>query len=90
MKISLLSILIYINFTAKYKIIGYIYIFIAIALDESIFLNVLHFPMKYIKSRDLEATRMGRARSKPPSDVVCLVLLSRRWSRIVMTLGAKI
>ena len=42
-----------------------IYIFIAIALDESIFLNVLHFPMKNIKSRDLEATPMGRATSKP-------------------------
>ena len=32
-----------------------IYIFIAIALDESIFLDVLHFPMKNIMSRDLEA-----------------------------------
>ena len=31
-------------------------IFIAIALNESIFLDVLHFPMKNIKSRDLEAT----------------------------------
>ena len=36
-----------------------IYIFIAIALDESIFLDALHFPMKNIKSRDLEATPMG-------------------------------
>ena len=36
-----------------------IYIFIAIALDESIFLDVLHFPMKNIKSRDVEATPMG-------------------------------
>ena len=43
----------------------YIYIFIAIALDESIFLDVLHFPMKNIKSRDLEATPMGGATSKP-------------------------
>ena len=34
----------------------YIYMFIAIALDESIFLDVLNFPMKNIKSRDLEAT----------------------------------
>ena len=42
-----------------------IYIFIAIALDESIFLDVLHFPMKNIKSRDLEATPMGAATSKP-------------------------
>ena len=41
------------------------YIFIAlIALDESIFLDVLHFPMKNIKSRDLEATPMGGATSK--------------------------
>ena len=43
-----------------------IYIFIAIALDESIFLDVLHFPMKNIKSRDLEATPMGGATSKHP------------------------
>ena len=43
---------------------------------ESIFLGVLHFPMKNIMSRDLEATPMGRATSKPPSDVVCLLLLS--------------
>ena len=42
-----------------------IYILIAIALDESIFLDVLHFPMKNIKSRDLEATPMGRVTSKP-------------------------
>ena len=42
-----------------------IYIFIAIALDESIFLDVLHFPMKNIKSRDLEATPLGGATSKP-------------------------
>ena len=42
-----------------------IYIFIAIALDESIFLDVLHFPMKNIMSRDLEATPMGEATSKP-------------------------
>ena len=46
-------------------VIVYIYIFIAIALDESIFLDVLHFPMKNIKSRDLEATPMGGATSKP-------------------------
>ena len=42
-----------------------IYIFIAIARDESIFLDVLHFPMKNIKSRDLEATPMGGLTSKP-------------------------
>ena len=53
-----------------------IYIFIAIALDESIFLDVLHFPMKNIKPRDLEATPMGGATSKPSSDVHCLLLLS--------------
>ena len=41
-----------------------IYIFIAIALDESIFLDVLHFPMKNIKSRGLEATPMGGLTSK--------------------------
>ena len=45
--------------------IDYIDIFIAIALDESIFFDVLHFPMKNIKSRDLEATPMGWATSKP-------------------------
>ena len=42
-----------------------IYIFIVIALDESIFLDVLHFPMKNIMSRDLEATPMGGAMSDP-------------------------
>ena len=52
-----------------------IYIFIAIALHESIFLDVLHFPMKNIKSRDLEATHMGGATSMSASDVVCLLLL---------------
>ena len=44
---------------------AHIYIFIAIALDESIFLDVLHFPMKNIKSRDLEATPIGGATSNP-------------------------
>ena len=48
---------------------------IAIALDESIFLDVLHFPMKNIKSCDLEATPMSGATSKPASDV-CLLLLT--------------
>ena len=42
-----------------------IYIFIAIALDESIFLDVLHSPMKIIKSLDLEATHIDGATSKP-------------------------
>ena len=51
------------------------YIFIAIALDESIFLGVLHFPMKNIKSRGIEATPMDEATSNPASDVVCLLLL---------------
>ena len=35
-----------------------IHIFIAIALDESIFLDVLHFPMKNIKSRDQKGQRL--------------------------------
>ena len=52
------------------------YIFIAIALDQSIFLGVIHFPMKNIKSHDLGATPMGGAKSKPASDVVCLLLLA--------------
>ena len=59
----------------KYNVYLYIYIFIAIALNESIFLDVIHFPMKNINSRDLNATPMGRATSKPASDV-CLLLLS--------------
>ena len=54
----------------------YIYTFIALALDESIFLDVLHFPMKNIKSHDLEATPMDGASSDPASDVVCLLLLA--------------
>ena len=53
-----------------------IYIFISIALNENIFLDVLHFPMKNIKSHDLEATPMDGATSKPASAVVCLLLLS--------------
>ena len=69
---------------------GNIYIFIAITLDESIFRDVLHFPMKNTKSRDLEATPKGGATSKPASDVVCLLLMLCRWARIAMTLGAKI
>ena len=52
-----------------------IYIFVAVALDKSIFLDVLHFPMKNIKSCDLEAMPMGGATSKPASDVLCLLLL---------------
>ena len=44
---------------------NYIYIIIAVTLDESIFLDVLNFPMKYIKSHDLKATPMGGATSKP-------------------------
>ena len=35
-------------------VFSYIYIFTAIALDESIFLDVLHFPKKNIKSRDVK------------------------------------
>ena len=54
----------------------YICIFIAIALDESVFLDVLHFPMKNIKSRDLEATPMGGETSEQASEVVCLLLLA--------------
>ena len=53
-----------------------IYIFIAIALDENIFLDVLHFPIKNIKSHDLEATPMRGVTSKQASDVVCLLLLA--------------
>ena len=53
-----------------------IYIFIAIVLNESIFVDVLHFPMKNIKSHDLKATPMGGAMSKRTSDVVCLLSLA--------------
>ena len=48
-------------------------ILIAIALNESIFLDVLHFPMINIKTCDLETTPIGGATSKPASDVVCLL-----------------
>ena len=58
-----------------------IYIFIAIALDESIFLDVLHFPMKNIMSRDLEATPMGEATSKP-------IQWRRLFTLVVVTLVA--
>ena len=44
----------------------YIYIFIAIALNEGIFLDVLHSPMKNIKSCDPEATpKAGQHHSQP-------------------------
>ena len=67
-----------------------IYIFIAITLDESIFLDVLHYSMKNIKSRDLEATPMGGATSKSAKDFICSLLLAGRRSCIAMTLSAKI
>ena len=44
---------------------------IAVTLNESIFLDVLHFPMKNIKSGGLEATPMGGVTSKPTSDIAC-------------------
>ena len=58
-------------------LIQYLHItyFIAIALNERIFHDVLHFLMKNIKSRDLEATPMCGATPNPASDVVCLLLL---------------
>ena len=49
---------------------SYIYIFTAITLND-----VLHFPMKNIKSRDGEATPMGGATSKPTSDVFFFILV---------------
>ena len=64
------------NYGKCYNSNSNIYIFIAIALDESICLDILHFPMKNIKSRELEATPMGGATSKPTSDVVCVLLLA--------------
>ena len=51
-------------FNIHMYIFVYIYIFIVIALDESIFPDVLHFQMKNIMSRDIEATPMGGATSK--------------------------
>ena len=57
--------------SVELALFNYIYLFIAIALDESILFDVLHFPMKNIKSCDLEAMPMGGATSKPTSDVVC-------------------
>ena len=53
-----------------------IYIFTTIALNEGIFLDVLHSSMKNIKSCDPEATPMGGATSKPASDVICLLLFA--------------
>ena len=67
-----------------------IYIFIAFAVKEGIFLDFLHSPMKNIKSRDPDATLMAGGTSKPASDVVCLLLFECRRSRIAMTLSEKI
>ena len=38
-------------------------------MHENIFLDVLHFPMRNITSHDLEAMSMGRAMSKPASNI---------------------
>ena len=54
----------YITKICPCNVYPHIYIVIAIALDESIFLDVLHFPMKNIMSRGLEATPMGGLTSK--------------------------
>ena len=43
-----------------------IYIFISITLNESIFLDLHHFPMKNIKSHDLEAMPKGGATPNQP------------------------
>ena len=59
------------NAHSKNKILIVIFIFIAIAIDESIFLDVLHFPMKSIKSCDLDATLMGGGDVKT-SQLPCL------------------
>ena len=53
-----------------------IYIFIAIALDESIFLDVLHFTMKNIKSRDLEAMPIMYGRGDVKTHPVTLFVYS--------------
>ena len=45
-------------------------IFIAITLDESTFLDVLHFSMKNIKPRDPKGTPIGGTTSEQSSDVV--------------------
>ena len=74
LKIGVNCLFIFVSNMFKLTSTSNIYIFIAIALDESIFLDVLHFPMKNIKSRDLEATPMGGAMSEQASDVVCILL----------------
>ena len=52
-----------------------IYILIALALDESIILNVLQFPMQNIyQSCDLAAP-LGGGTSTPANDFVCLLTL---------------
>ena len=65
-----------IYFKKLFVLFSDISIFIAISVDESIFLDFLNFPMINIKSRDLEATPIGGATSKPASDVICLLLLA--------------
>ena len=49
---------------------------IALRLDESTFLDVLHLPITNIKLCDLEATPMGGETPKQASGVVCLFLLA--------------
>ena len=48
----------------------YIYNYITDALDESVFLDLHDFSIKYITPHDLEATPMGGATSKPVIVVV--------------------
>ena len=74
----------------------YIYIFIEIALDEiKIKTGKVSFLMFFIsreniKSPDQEATPMVVVKSKLASDIVCLLLLACRRSRIAMVLSAKV
>ena len=65
------------NMVAWYNI----YVFIGIALDESICLDVLHFPMKNIKSCDLEVMPMDRGDFKTSQ--------LRLFTLIAMMLSAK-
>ena len=61
----LLTALVYVSYALHGHTFRFnIYIFIVIPLDESIFPDVLHFPMKNM-SRDLVATPMGGEMSKP-------------------------
>ena len=66
----------------------YIYIFIAIALDETGVLVAVHFSIKTFTNHVIHTAPLGGATSTSSSSVLCLLTFAWHWSRIAMTLSA--